>query len=127
MPNRQSAQEWLEIARHDLAAASLLYKNDHYTDTIGFLLQQSIEKMLKAILAFHDKRIRKSHDLVEIYSLVKDYLVIDNFELEYLEAATTYYVENRYPNAYQTLPSREEIKEILDFSYLLIKKINNLL
>lgn len=78
MPNRQSAQEWLEIARHDLAAASLLYKND-------------------------------------------------NFELEYLEAATTYYVENRYPNAYQTLPSREEIKEILDFSYLLIKKINNLL
>ena len=34
MPNRQSAQEWLEIAghvpaEHDLAAAGLLYDSEH--------------------------------------------------------------------------------------------------
>ena len=80
MSNKQSAQEWLKIAGHDLTAAGLLYENEHFTDTIGHLLQQSLEKILKAVLAFHDKRIKKSHDLVEIYEMVNTILELDTHE-----------------------------------------------
>jgi HEPN domain-containing protein len=123
MPNKQSAREWLEIAQHDLKAAGVLFENDHYTDTIGYLLQQSLEKMLKAVSAYHNYRIKKTHDLVEIYDLARTSLSLEEQEVDYLESATIYYVENRYPNAFIALPTKEEIKQILNFARELFTRI----
>lgn len=127
MPNRQSAREWLTISRHDLTAAGLLFENDHYTDTIGYMVQQALEKMLKSIIGYHNQRIKKTHDLVELYDNVRDSISLEETEIEYLESATSYYVENRYPNAYFTLPNKDEIKETLDFANELFKKICDML
>jgi len=44
MPNKPLAVEWLAKAYHDLSSARILYAANHYTDTIGIDLQQSIEK-----------------------------------------------------------------------------------
>lgn len=60
MPNKQSAGEWLTIAKHDLTA-------------------------------------------------------------------TAYYVENRYPNAFFTLPTKQEIRQTLDFTNELFERICNVL
>ena len=46
--NKTSAKEWLVIAFHDLQSAKILYEANHYTDSIGNDLQQSIEKILKS-------------------------------------------------------------------------------
>jgi len=117
MPNKQSAREWLTISRHDLTAAGLLFENDHYTDTIGYMVQQALEKMLKSIIGYHNQRIKRTHDLVELYDNVRDSISLEE----------TYYVENRYPNAYFTLPNKDEIKETLDFANELFKKICDML
>ena len=97
MPNKRSAKEWLIVAKHDLSSAKVLYEDDHYTDTIGMLLQQSLEKMLKSVLAYNNKPIKKSHDLLEIYSLI-NLSLLEKVELDILELATGFFQENRYPN-----------------------------
>ncbi|MBW8014718.1 MAG: HEPN domain-containing protein [Planctomycetes bacterium] len=49
MPNRALAKEWLVKSYHDLSSAEVLYNAGHFTDSIGFDLQQSIEKSLKSL------------------------------------------------------------------------------
>lgn len=127
MPNRQSAGEWLTIAKHDLTAAGVLFENDHFTDTIGYMLQQALEKMLKSVAAYHNQRIKKTHDLVELYGIARGSISLEETEIEYLESATAYYVENRYPNAFFTLPTKQEIRQTLDFTNELFVKICNVL
>jgi len=43
MPNKLSSKEWLKKAFHDLNGAIILFEAQHYTDTIGYILQQSLE------------------------------------------------------------------------------------
>ena len=123
MPNKTSAKEWLTIAYHDLKSAQILFENNHYTDSVGNDLQQAIEKSLKSIIAYDNKQIKKSHDLVEIYSGIKDIIQFDNSEIVYLEKATTYYEEDRYPNPNYFLPPKEDIKEILEFTESLFGRV----
>ncbi len=64
--NKASSIEWITIAYHDLRSAQILFEANHYTDSIGSDLQQSIEKLLKSILASDNQKIPKTHDLYEI-------------------------------------------------------------
>ena len=116
MSNKTSAKEWLTIAYHDLKSAKILYEANHFTDSIGNDLQQSLEKILKSILSYENKQIKKSHDLVESYQLVLHSIQLQDNEINFLEQATEYYREDRYPNPHYSLPPREEIKDILDFT-----------
>ncbi len=51
MPNKVFAQEWMELAAHNLKGAEILFAADHFTDVIGCELQQALEKALKSLLA----------------------------------------------------------------------------
>jgi HEPN domain-containing protein len=126
MPNKTSAIEWLKISYHELSAAKVLYDARHYTDSIGTLLQQSIEKSLKSLLANENKKIIRSHDLIEVYSKVSNQINLDE-DLEFLEMATEYYKEDRYPNPNYELPTYKEIKEVLDFAQKLFSRVCELL
>jgi HEPN domain-containing protein len=126
MPNKTSAIEWLRIASHEIGAAKILYEANHFTDSIGSLLQQSIEKSLKALLAYDNKKILRSHDLVEIYSLVHAKIELDD-DIELLEIATEYYKEDRYPNPNYELPPKEEIEKVLNFAEKFFIKVCELL
>lgn len=122
--NKTAATEWLTYAHNDLNGAILLYKASHSTDTISYILHQSIEKSLKALMASNNQPIKKTHNLVELYELVCD----ENFQLTQeevfkLSIATTYYTKQRYPTPHKKLPSIEEIKKIIDVS----KKIFDLI
>lgn len=53
LSNRQLALRWLEYARNDLQAASVIFSRDDVAPrTACFLAQQSVEKALKSSLIF---------------------------------------------------------------------------
>lgn len=123
MVNKKYACEWMQKARHDLEGARLLYEADHYTDTIAYILHQSLEKILKAITAYQNEPIRKTHNLLELYELLTIEIDLDENEIFLLSIATTYQTKQRYPVVHKKLPACEEIKIILDFTEKLFDDI----
>jgi HEPN domain-containing protein len=67
--NRDLARGWLAKAESDLSAASWMLGGEGPYDTACFHAQQTIEKALKALLAFHAQPIPRSHDLDELQRL----------------------------------------------------------
>ena len=127
MANRTYAKEWLEFANKNLNTAKLLYEAYHYEDIIGIELQQALEKALKSIMANENIKIPKDHDLVKIYFIIEQFINISDNEIVLLKKATNYYKEDRYPNPNYCLPSRDEIKDIFNFTEDLFDKVYNIL
>jgi len=127
MSNSTYAKEWLQFAYKNLATAKLLFEVDHYADIIGVDIQQALEKMLKAICAYENKKIPKEHDLVKLYFLIEEQLPLEQDSIVNLRIATNYYKEDRYPNPNYELPTYKEIQEVLIFTEELFVKICNLL
>jgi HEPN domain-containing protein len=119
-------QEWLVKAWHNLATARLLYNADHYTDIIAVEIHYCCEKSLKAFLAYENKKIPKTHELVNLYLLVKEYIDLDA-SINMLDQITEYHIEESYPQYDRKLPSKKEIKEVLDFTQDLFDKVCNIL
>ena len=122
MANKKNAVEWLKKAYHDLGSAQLLYAAGHYTDTIANDLQQAIEKMLKSFLAYENKKIRRTHDLIEVSELIDAFIHFDAHEIDLLDIATTYHTKERYPGPVD-LPPREQVAEVLDFALNLFTRV----
>ncbi len=123
MANRSYAIEWLEKSLHDLEGAKLLFDADHYTDTISYVLHQSLEKTLKSILAYENKPIVKTHNLVELYELLSYKIFLDDDKIYLLSIATTYQTKQRYPVVHKKQPPKHEIQEILSFSDQLFREV----
>ena len=121
MPNRTYANEWIAKACRNLKAAHLLYENDFYTDVIGIELHYAVEKLFKTIMAYHNRKIVKKHDLVLLYSYVKEDL--GDLDLSLLEEVNTFFQEERYPNVAYTLPSRESIRRGLELADELFERV----
>jgi HEPN domain-containing protein len=97
MPNKILANDWLESGKKHLEIAEILFKNGHYNDIVGLELQQSIERILKAIPAYHNRVIIRSHDLSMILEDIKNEIQFENDIKEQCEIATDYFQDNRYP------------------------------
>lgn len=94
-------QEWFKKGNEDeLSVLSMLKHRDASPGTVCFLSQQIAEKYLKAFLIFRKIAFRKTHDLLELETLIfpveKD---VRNCEKE-MDILTTYYFETRYPADY---------------------------
>lgn len=120
--NTQAAKEWLIKSWHNLSTAQLLYEADHYTDVIAVELHYSCEKILKSLLACQNKKIPKTHDILEIYNMISDYLD-DKKSKETLDQISEYHIEESYPAYDRALPPREEIKAILNFTQELFVEV----
>ena len=127
MVNKNYAKEWLEKAYHDLDSANILFVSGHYTDTIGYLYHQSIEKLFKSIIAFQNNPIEKTHNLVELNELLNEYFEFNEDELMILSIVTTYHTKQRYPSIHKSLPSKEEIVKVKDFASYLFDKVCTIL
>jgi len=112
----------VEKSWHNLSTAKLLYDANHYTDVIAMELHYSCEKALKSILAYHNKKILKTHDLFEIYKEIESFIDLESY-VSLLDQISEYHIEESYPAFYRELPPREEMKDILDFGYLLFEKV----
>jgi HEPN domain-containing protein len=63
------ARLYLDKAWEDELAALRLAVMDDVSDAIvGFHAQQAVEKSLKAVLALHEVRVRKTHDIATLSS-----------------------------------------------------------
>jgi len=125
MPNKSIANEWLELAKRNLDAAKILFKEKYFNDVIGIELHQCIEKSLKAVPAFHNKTILKTHDLIVLLSNAEEYINVDSDFRKLLETATDYYVENRYPGGgFNFLPSDKEIEKVIAAADYIYKKVD---
>ena len=120
--NEQSAKDWLKKAWHNLSGAKIFYDINHYSDVTAVELHYAVEKILKSLLAYENKKIPKSHDVEDIYYLVKQFIDLDDY-LDLLSRISRYHIEESYPILNRALPSREEIKEVLDFTQELFEKV----
>ena len=124
MSNKAIANEWLELAKRNLDAAIILFKEKHFNDVIGIELHQSIEKSLKAVPAFHNKTVLKTHDLIVLLSNAEEFIRFVPDLNQLLETATDYYVENRYPGGgFNFLPSDKEIEKLIETADYIYKKV----
>ncbi len=71
MSDQEHAKELLKVARRDLTALRAMADVDAFPDSIfGFHAQQSVEKALKAWLAFLGKTYPRRHDLKLLLDLL---------------------------------------------------------
>ena len=125
--NEQSAKEWLKKAWHNLSGAKIFYSVNHYTDVTAVELHFAVEKILKSFLAYENKKIPKTHELLDIYAKIQDKINFNSDEKELLISITEYHIEESYPAFNRQLPPKEEIKEALAFSEELFEKVCDIL
>jgi len=122
LSNRQLALRWLEYARNDLQAASVILSRDDVAPrTACFLAQQSAEKALKAILVLKGLNVIKTHDLDAITEKLpeNESAAFESLDLTWL---TEWSVESRYPGDWPEASSEDAKKavaiatEVLDVS-----------
>ena len=124
--NEQAAREWLTKAWHNISGAKLFYEANHYTDVTAVELHYGIEKTLKSLLAFENKKMPKTHDVYELYLQVTNFLNLED-DLDLMDQITKYHIEEAYPAPNRHLPPKEEIKKVLVFSEALLKEVCTLL
>lgn len=125
--NVTSAKDWLVKAWHHWSSAKVLFDAHHFTDCIAVDLHYSIEISLKAILAYRNDKIVKSHDLLEIHALIAEQIEFSDDELALLDVVTRYHIKESYPNPTRNLPPRDEIKKVLEFADQLLDRVCTLL
>lgn len=85
MANRVYALEWLQFAYRNLITAKHLFEVNHFTDIIVIDAQQAIEKTLKSLIAYENRKITKTHNLDELASLIMDKILFGDGEIKLLE------------------------------------------
>jgi len=125
--NETAAKEWLTKAWHHFSSAKVLYEANHYTDVIAVDLHYAVEITLKSFLAYENKQIIKTHNLLEIHTQIIYFIDFDIEEKELLRIISKYHIKGSYPTPDRQMPSREEIKEVIEFTEKFYIKVCNIL
>lgn len=99
--------KWLKQALHDLEMAEKNIDIGGY-DIAAFLSHQSVEKLLKALLAFRGKTIPKIHYIDDLGQKLN----LSDKILDEVIDLTSDYIFSRYPDVSQHVPYEEYTKEI---------------
>ena len=121
--NKKSAKDWLNKAWHHLSSGKVLFEASHYTDTISVDLHYAVEVTLKSFLAYENKKIIKTHDLIELHTYIQHKIEFNEEELTLLDKITSYHIKSSYPPRDRCLPSNEEIEEVLEFTEKLFEDV----
>lgn len=126
-PYKIQAEEWFERATHDIETAKLIFDQGGYTDTIAHLLQQGIEKCLKALLALNEIEPPKIHDLKVLLNRADNFLKSSEDYYDACLRATKYYIEGRYPPGPVAMPTKEEIETVLTKAFSLMSEVKEII
>lgn len=110
---KQSTRAWLEFAHRDFSAARKLLADEYHANIVLFLCQQTIEKILKAILEENGKHVPRIHNTKELFRQVQHLISID-VDFTFFELIDSIYTESRYPASMGLLPSGFPSKEQAD-------------
>jgi HEPN domain-containing protein len=100
--SRETALKLYKQSLHDLEKAEKNIANSGY-DVSAFLSQQAVEKLLKAIFAFEEKSIPRSHHIDELAQELHVSQEVLNDVLE----LTVDYTFARYPDVADVVPYEE--------------------
>lgn len=91
---------WFTRADEDLETIQLLLDKGGSSNLACFHAQQAAEKYLKGFLAYHERHIRKIHDLeVLLEECKKIEALFDQLQKD-TRFLTGFYIESRYPDDY---------------------------
>jgi len=103
---KEKTKVWVELAKRHFTAAKLLADEDYVINVALFHCQQTVEKLLKALLEEFDFKVPRVHTVVELYDRLPDYVrkkvIIDIIKLQSIDDI---YIETRYPSDIGLLPS----------------------
>jgi len=92
---KQDVKYWVDLSKYDIDTAKAMLESGRYLYVL-FTCQQSIEKMLKALIVKNTKSFPpKIHDLVKLINIAK--IDIETEQKEFLAKLNYYYLETRYP------------------------------
>lgn len=103
------AERWFAQAEDDLQVARLLQREERL-DHAAFLLQQAVEKALKAALLAQDLGLPRTHDC---YFLAEQAKAPANI-LDAADAVAPYYVRTRYPDTAPANLGSEDVSALTD-------------
>ncbi len=119
-------EEWLRLAKEDLAVAKALLKLEFFA-TVTYHCQQSAEKALKAYIVLKNQPILKTHDLEKLLEICLNF---DKKFIKLISAANflnPYATKFRYPTEYD-IPDQAEaelaIKRTQSIMRFVLKKIS---
>ena len=123
MANEMLSSDWIKKAlEHEQYARLILHHRETPAWGAGFFSQQVAELLLKGLLLSHERKIVKTHDLLELKKLLLPYEPGLESHTGDLNILNEYYVENRYPGDYpevswldveQALAAATRIKEFV--------------
>ncbi|RJQ30785.1 HEPN domain-containing protein [Candidatus Parcubacteria bacterium] len=99
--------EWIKKAEEDEFAGEIILKDGNFFTPACFHFQQAAEKLLKSLLIFHDIEFSKTHDLLELETLLLEIEPDIKDCEEELILLNRYSVEVRYPGDYPEIFSKE--------------------
>lgn len=92
---KQDVKYWVDLSKYDIDTAKAMLESGRYLYVL-FTCQQSVEKMLKALIVKNTKSFPpKIHDLVKLINIAK--IDIETEQKEFLAKLNYYYLETRYP------------------------------
>ena len=93
---KDETKKWLEYADENLRSAKLLLDSELFNPCLQNV-QQAVEKMLKAVLVESTKKIKKTHSINELVSLLAEIgLNVDITEDE-CDLLDSIYLPSKYP------------------------------
>jgi HEPN domain-containing protein len=123
---KEQAKSWFESAFSDLLVIEEIIENEFLTHMVAFHSQQTIEKILKAVLEEHEERVLKTHDLITLSEKANKFIKI-NFDYDVLDQMNELYIESRYPTEIGLLPNGKPTKEISNEFYNYARNLYNLI
>ena len=120
-PERSIATLLLGAAQQDLAAAKLLANAADIGDaTVGFHLQQAVEKSFKSVLSGRGIEFRRTHDLLWLMELLAEKGLPAPPHAEWLDELNPYAVEARYgtiePDGLDRFMALQAVTQVLEWA-----------
>ncbi len=98
---------WVERSQYDLDTAKIMLDTGRYL-YVAYMCQQTIEKILKAIIAHQDKENYPIHNLNRLAEIADIRKELTPEQFNFLAELTPYHIEARYGDY------KESLSEIID-------------
>ena len=126
---RDAVLQWRAKALSDWTTVEILLESEQCpADTICFHCQQYIEKLLKAVLTYHNIEAPKTHDLRRLIQLAEPCTQELSQFANKSDILTAHGVETRYPGDYREI-NNNEMNEVItfarEFGKVLLMELNN--
>jgi HEPN domain-containing protein len=93
---------WVERAEYDLETSKVMLDTERYL-YVGYLCQQAVEKLLKAIIAQQNKENLPIHNLNRLAEIAGIRHDLDSEQSNFLAELTPYCIEARYGDYKESL------------------------